>query len=181
MLDFQIEPDGLRVESRVDRRCCRTWTTSRSPASWPRSATCSRSRARIRSRSARTATPRRSSPHPPRRLADLTAAERLRDPRHRQGPRREDRRARRDRRDPPTTRSCSQEFPPPILDLLRLQGVGPKTVALLYRELGIRTLDELEAAIARGPAARRQGHGREEGGADPAGASASAPRSPDGG
>jgi DNA polymerase (family 10) len=42
-----------------------------------------------------------------------------------------------------------QEFPPTILDLLRLQGVGPKTVALLYHGLGIRTLEELEAA-ARG-------------------------------
>ena len=37
-----------------------------------------------------------------------------------------------------------QEFPPTILDLLHLQGVGPKTVALLYHHLGIRTLDELE-------------------------------------
>jgi DNA polymerase (family 10) len=43
-----------------------------------------------------------------------------------------------------------QEFPPTILDLLRLQGVGPKTVALLYRELGIRTLDDLEAAARDG-------------------------------
>lgn len=42
-----------------------------------------------------------------------------------------------------------QEFPPTILDLLHLQGVGPKTVALLYGTLGIRTLDEL-AAAARG-------------------------------
>ena len=32
-----------------------------------------------------------------------------------------------------------QEFPPTILDLLRLQGVGPKTVALLYFALNIRT------------------------------------------
>jgi DNA polymerase (family X) len=43
-----------------------------------------------------------------------------------------------------------QEFPPTILDLLHLQGVGPKTVALLYRELGIRTLDELQAAAQEG-------------------------------
>src|ERR1041384_8526436 len=28
------------------------------------------------------------------------------------------------------------EFPPTILDLLHLQGVGPKTAATLYRELG---------------------------------------------
>jgi DNA polymerase (family 10) len=46
--------------------------------------------------------------------------------------------------------SLLQEFPPTILDLLNLQGVGPKTVALLYRELGIRTLDDLEAAAREG-------------------------------
>ena len=43
-----------------------------------------------------------------------------------------------------------QEFPPTILDLLRLQGVGPKTVAMLYRELGIGTLDDLERAAREG-------------------------------
>jgi DNA polymerase (family X) len=43
-----------------------------------------------------------------------------------------------------------QEFPPTILDLLHLQGVGPKTVALLYHGLGIRTLEELEAAARDG-------------------------------
>jgi DNA polymerase (family X) len=43
-----------------------------------------------------------------------------------------------------------QEFPPTILDLLRLQGVGPKTVALLYSALGIRTLDDLAAAAREG-------------------------------
>ena len=42
-----------------------------------------------------------------------------------------------------------QLFPSTILDLLRLQGVGPKTVALLYGTLHIRTVDEL-AAAARG-------------------------------
>jgi DNA polymerase (family X) len=43
-----------------------------------------------------------------------------------------------------------EEFPPTILDLLRLQGVGPKTVALLYRGLGIRTLEDLEEAARDG-------------------------------
>jgi DNA polymerase (family 10) len=42
------------------------------------------------------------------------------------------------------------EFPPTILDLLHLQGVGPKTVALLYRGLEIRTLDDLERAAREG-------------------------------
>ena len=38
------------------------------------------------------------------------------------------------------------EFPPTILELLRLQGVGPKTVALLYSSLNICSIDELVAA-----------------------------------
>jgi DNA polymerase (family X) len=42
------------------------------------------------------------------------------------------------------------EFPPSVLDLLHLQGIGPKTVATFYRELGIRTIEDLEAACARG-------------------------------
>ena len=42
------------------------------------------------------------------------------------------------------------QFPPTILDLLHLQGVGPKTVALLYSELGIKTIEELEAACGDG-------------------------------
>jgi DNA polymerase (family 10) len=43
-----------------------------------------------------------------------------------------------------------EEFPPTILDLLRLQGVGPKTVALLYKGLEIRSLDDLERAAKDG-------------------------------
>jgi DNA polymerase (family 10) len=42
------------------------------------------------------------------------------------------------------------EFPPSVLDLLHLQGVGPKTVATLYRELHVRTLDDLERAASSG-------------------------------
>src|ERR671931_1077231 len=47
-------------------------------------------------------------------------------------------------------RELVAQFPPTILDLLHLQGVGPKTVAVLYRELGVRTLDDLEAAARDG-------------------------------
>ncbi len=43
-----------------------------------------------------------------------------------------------------------QQFPPTVLDLLHLQGVGPKTVALLYREMDIRTLEDLEEAAKAG-------------------------------
>lgn len=47
-------------------------------------------------------------------------------------------------------RELVAEFPPTILDLLNLQGVGPKTVAVLYREIGVRTLDDLETAAKDG-------------------------------
>jgi DNA polymerase (family 10) len=47
-------------------------------------------------------------------------------------------------------RELVAEFPPSVLDLLGLQGVGPKTVATLYRDLGIRTLDDLAQAAASG-------------------------------
>ena len=43
-----------------------------------------------------------------------------------------------------------QEFPPTLLEMFRLQGVGPKTVAALYGELGIETLDDLETAATEG-------------------------------
>jgi len=37
-------------------------------------------------------------------------------------------------------RELLEQFPPTILDLLHLQGVGPKTVAMLYAQLGIKTI-----------------------------------------
>ena len=52
-----------------------------------------------------------------------------------------------------------EEFPPTILDLLHLQGVGPKTVAMLYRELGIGTLDDLAAAARDGRLRNLKGMG----------------------
>ena len=47
-------------------------------------------------------------------------------------------------------RELAAEFPPSLLDLLRLQGVGPRTVRQLYAELGVRTLDDLETALGDG-------------------------------
>jgi DNA polymerase (family 10) len=51
------------------------------------------------------------------------------------------------------------EFPPTILDLLALQGVGPKTVRQLYSEAGIRTIDDLEAAARDGRLTALKGMG----------------------
>jgi DNA polymerase (family 10) len=61
--------------------------------------------------------------------------------------------------DTPYHRELIAEFPPTILDLLHLQGVGPKTVAVLYRELGIRTLEDLEAAAKDGRVRALRGMG----------------------
>ena len=38
------------------------------------------------------------------------------------------------------------EFPTTLLEMLRLPGVGPKTVRLIYQELGVKTVDELKVA-----------------------------------
>ena len=43
-----------------------------------------------------------------------------------------------------------EQFPSTILDLLRLQGVGPKTVAMLYSTMNIRSIDDLAAAAKAG-------------------------------
>jgi DNA polymerase (family 10) len=56
-------------------------------------------------------------------------------------------------------RELVAEFPPTILDLLHLQGVGPKTVATLYRELDIRTLDDLQQAATDGRIRNLRGMG----------------------
>ena len=44
-------------------------------------------------------------------------------------------------------RELAAEFPAGLLDVLRLQGVGPKTAALLYRELQIGSIEQLTAAL----------------------------------
>jgi DNA polymerase (family X) len=47
-------------------------------------------------------------------------------------------------------RDLLTEFPATLLDVLRLQGVGPKTVAILYKELRITSLDDLADAAKAG-------------------------------
>ena len=42
------------------------------------------------------------------------------------------------------------EFPTSLLEMLRLPGVGPKTVRLIYAELGVKTVDDLKAAAEAG-------------------------------
>ena len=52
-----------------------------------------------------------------------------------------------------------EEFPPSILELLSLQGVGPKTVATLYGTLNISSLDELASAARDGSLRELKGMG----------------------
>lgn len=61
-------------------------------------------------------------------------------------------------------RSLLKEFPPTVLDLLRLQGVGPKTVALLYGALEIKSLEDLEAAARSGRLRGIKGMGEKKAG-----------------
>ena len=56
-------------------------------------------------------------------------------------------------------RELMAAFPPTILDLLRLQGVGPKTVALLYHSLGVDSVDALSAAAQAGRLRELKGMG----------------------
>jgi DNA polymerase (family X) len=54
------------------------------------------------------------------------------------------------------------EFPSSILELLRLQGVGAKTVASIYRALNIATLDDLEQAARAGGLRKLRGMGEKK-------------------
>ncbi len=51
------------------------------------------------------------------------------------------------------------ELPIDIADITRIEGVGPKTAGKLYRELGIETLDDLEAAAEAGEIQTVKGFG----------------------
>lgn len=51
------------------------------------------------------------------------------------------------------------EIPPSLLELLRVEGVGPKTVGRLWRELGITSVAELLAATEKGRVRRLKGFG----------------------
>jgi DNA polymerase (family 10) len=52
-----------------------------------------------------------------------------------------------------------EELPVDMTALTRVEGVGPKTVGTLYEELGITTLDELEAAAEAGEIREIKGFG----------------------
>ena len=59
-------------------------------------------------------------------------------------------------------RELLTEFPETLLQVLRLQGVGPKTVAILYRELRITSLEDLAEAAKAGRVRAIKGMGQKK-------------------
>lgn len=59
----------------------------------------------------------------------------------------------------PQLEELHAQMPEQLTDLMDIAGLGPKRVAALHRELGIRTIDDLEAAAEDGMVARVEGFG----------------------
>ncbi len=53
-----------------------------------------------------------------------------------------------------------KEVPPELVELLKIPGLGPKTIAKIHRELGICTVDELEEAAKAHKLSKLSGLGR---------------------
>src|SRR4051812_10378949 len=59
----------------------------------------------------------------------------------------------------PAVEKLRAKFPPGLMDIMRLPGVGPKRVRTLYEELGIASLDDLRAAAEEGRLSDVRGFG----------------------
>lgn len=59
----------------------------------------------------------------------------------------------------PDHQSLRKGFPPGIFDMLRIQGMGPKKVALLFSKMKISSLEQLEKAAKEGKLASLDGFG----------------------
>ncbi len=53
-----------------------------------------------------------------------------------------------------------QEVPAGVLEMLRISGLGPKKVAVLVKELSVRSLDDLRQAAQQGQIAKLKGFGK---------------------
>lgn len=60
----------------------------------------------------------------------------------------------------PQLEELHQQFPPDVLRMLRIPGLGPKKVSILLRELEIKTLADLQAAAEQGRVATLKGFGK---------------------
>ncbi len=52
-----------------------------------------------------------------------------------------------------------ESTPPGVLEMFKIKGIGPKKVGVLWRELGVETIAELEAACENGSVAKLKGFG----------------------
>ena len=59
----------------------------------------------------------------------------------------------------PQLKELLQKIPASVLDMVRIPGLGPKRAAVLFHELGIRTLDQLKAACEEGRVRELKGFG----------------------
>jgi DNA polymerase (family 10) len=53
-----------------------------------------------------------------------------------------------------------QQIPSGVLDMLRIQGVGPKKVSIFFNKLGLKSLTDLKAACKAGQLAKLKGFGK---------------------
>ena len=53
------------------------------------------------------------------------------------------------------------KYPPTALELLKIQGLGPKSIALLIEHFRVSTVDDLERHLPGAEAAHAAAHGRE--------------------
>jgi DNA polymerase (family X) len=53
-----------------------------------------------------------------------------------------------------------EKTPPGVLDMFKVKGIGPKKIAVLWHELGLETLHELEIACQNGSIAKLKGFGQ---------------------
>ena len=53
-----------------------------------------------------------------------------------------------------------REFPPGVMELLRVPGIGPRTAETLYEQLGVTNIDELERAAQEGRIRELRGFGK---------------------
>lgn len=60
----------------------------------------------------------------------------------------------------PQLEELRAEVPPGVVQMLRIQGLGPKKVAALFHELGVTTLADLKAACETGRVAELKGFGK---------------------
>lgn len=60
----------------------------------------------------------------------------------------------------PDHESLKKHFPPGIFDMMKVQGMGPKKVSILYKKLKISSLDALEKAASTGKLASLEGFGK---------------------